>query len=239
MCSSLNMRVLGNGSADPSHTKGTCPDSFDAAMKVPSSVPPDVEVLGPVTSAQIAALIESRRITCSATLERAGVHLVRAWGREWLALPTVARGFKLWGFNRNGRARLDANGKLERRNAGPVSLFVSSDLRKREQQVLRLYDVEGESDALACIDQGMVSVIATTGGAGTLAGHDRHREWLMDHKPEEVAVVRDLDRVGEKGADAAAQWWQRQGIAVRVVRLPSELGEHGDVRDFLLGRAPR
>jgi DNA primase len=94
--------------------------------------------------------------------------------------------------------------------------------------------VEGESDAIACIDQGMLAVIAATGGAANLAGHERHRDWLTALKPVDVAVFGDLD--GPGAVERRAAWWLAQGVPARVVALPEVLGPGGDVRDYLLGR---
>jgi hypothetical protein len=198
------------------------------------------QVLGPPTSAQVAALRRTKRVTDDATLNRVGAKLVRWAGAEWLALPNLAGGWKCWGLDRSGRPRLDEGGKLARRNAGPVSLLVSPDLRSRNGAPLaRLFDVEGESDALACVDQGMRAIVASTGGAGTLKGHEQHAEWLDSLEPAEVVVVGDLDAPGRDGANRRADWWRSRGVAVRVPSLPETLGPGGDVRDFLLGRPAR
>ena len=48
--------------------------------------------------------------------------------------------------------------------------------------------------------------------------------------------MRDLDRSGREGSAKVAEWWLAQGVPVRVVPLPAELGEKGDLRDYLNGR---
>ena len=99
-----------------------------------------------------------------------------------------------------------------------------------------MWDVEGESDWIACIDAGIEHVIATTGGAGSRAGHIKHADWLTELKPAEVVVIRDLDDPGQDGAEKACGWWRSQGVAVRTLSLPDGLGRGGDLRDFLNGR---
>ena len=84
----------------------------------------------------------------------------------------------------------------------------------------------------------MLGVIATTGGASALTAHDRHRDWLRALEPREVVVVRDLDDAGRKGAARVSAWWRALGVRVVVLELPAELGEGGDLRDFLRGRRP-
>jgi len=148
-----------------------------------------------------------------------------AWKRRGLRLALDA----------TGRARRDEAGRLIRRNAGEVSLFVVRSSAPAE----RLYDVEGESDALACIDAGATDVFASTGGASTLKGHERWVDALLASPPKEVVVVGDLGGAGSKGAGARAKWWRNHGVSVRVLKLPTDLGPGGDVRDYLMGRPAR
>ena len=122
-----------------------------------------------------------------------------------------------WGLNGDGALRVDDVGKLERKNAGPISLMVSPELRGHDpREIIRLWDVEGESDLVACLDAGMVHVISGTGGASCLKGHDSCENWLLSLRPEEVAVVGDLDDAGQKGAEKRAQWWLNRGVPVRI-----------------------
>ena len=221
----------------------------DQAPPIAAQKPkPQVEVMGGATSAQVAALRRSRRLRDGETLDRISAKALRVrwpdddgdWKSpsDWLGLPTlVDGGFKLWALNQNGNPRLDGRGKLIRFNLGPVSFFASPAVRQRNgSKIRRLFDVEGESDGLACIDAGILHVVASTGGAGALAAHGRHFDWLCALEPDEVVIIRDLDDVGRAGAEKVAQWWLTQGLAVRIIKLPEELGEKGDLRDFLNGR---
>jgi putative DNA primase/helicase len=217
---------------------GATPCSTIPEKPCPPASP--VEIVGPVTSAQIAALKRSNRIADGQTLERVGAKEVRWNGAQWLGIPTLESTWKLWALNSNGVPRLDAKGKLERRNVGAVSLVISPALREGpKSDALRLWDVEGESDWIACIDAGIEHVIATTGGAGTSVGHVKHADWLAEIKPAEVVVVRDLDDPGREGAEKVCDWWRSQGVAVRILSLPESLGKGGDLRDFLNGRCER
>jgi hypothetical protein len=145
-------------------------------------------------------------------------------------------GWKLWGCDSNGNFRFDDRGGLDRRNVGPVSILASPAIEDGgSDSIERLFDVEGESDFLAAVESGLRNVIATTGGANALTGHERHRDWLLRLDPEEVAVIRDLDDAGRVGAEKAAEWWLGHGVSVRVVGLPEALGEKGDLRDYLNG----
>src|SRR5262249_2481106 len=89
---------------------------------------------------------------------------------------------------------------------------------------------------LAMVDAGAVAVISTTGGAKSLAGHDADCHWLLGLRPTEVVVVRDRDESGRTGFRSAENWWRRAGVRVPDFQLPDELGEGGELRDYLLGR---
>lgn len=198
--------------------------------------PPRAELrdLGPATSAQAEALVADGRVRDGATLARMGARHVEAWGSEWLLVLAINGGGKVWGVDGNGRIRRDGR-SLTRRNVGPVSIVATPDLRDRAdgaEPIERLYDLEGESDLLAWLDAGGVAAIASTGGAASTAGHERHAAWLRS-LTREVAVIRDRDDAGRKGAETAAAWWSAQGVAVRVVELPAEVGDGGDTRDYL------
>jgi hypothetical protein len=196
-----------------------------------------VEVVGDPTDAQVEALVRARRISRRETLERVGARLVRYSGAEWLGLPTVASTWKLLALDAVGRPRLDDRGRITRLNIGRVGIVAPLDLRGRTAgELKRLYDVEGESDLLALLDVGAFAAISTTGGATSLAGHDADREFLLSLRPSEVVVVRDLDEAGRNGARSALAWWQQAGVRVRALELPADLGDGGDVRDFLCGR---
>ena len=218
------LRELGDGAGEPPRARAVA-----------------VEDRGPPTEKQVAALVRSRRIRGGADLERIGARLVRVWGEEWIGFPTLAPGsWKVWALDGAGRPRVDDKQKVIRLNVGHVSLVAPSAIREalESSRALgsRLFDVEGESDLLAAIATGIKNVIATTGGAGTLAGHKRHRDALATLRPVDVVVIRDLDDAGRGGAEKAATWWHALGVKVRVLTLPEALGDGGDVRDFLLGR---
>ena len=208
--------------------------------KSPASVA--VTSIGPPTEAQVTALGALRRITDAADLEQFVARLVHVWDEDWVGFPTLAGGWKLWAVDRQGRPRWDANRRLVRKNVGSASLVVSSAVHQAidsgRQVEERLFDVEGESDALAATSAGIKYVLASTGGAVSLKAHRQHREMLEALAPAEVIIVRDLDVAGRKSAKHAATWWHEAGVSgkVRVLELPGALGEKGDLRDYLRGR---
>ncbi len=95
----------------------------------------------------------------------------------------------------------------------------------------RLIIAEGEFDRLVLEAQGF-DAVTSTGGAGSW-----RPEWsdALSDIPE-VFVCYDRDEAGESGALRVA----RQTPNARIVTLPNEVGEGGDVTDFFvrLGRTP-
>ncbi len=215
-------------------------DSDEQAARAPARANdrrPEIEIVGVPTEEQAKALTHSRRVVLAETLDAVGIKRIRCYGDEWLGIPALNGSWKLWAVEASGKPRL-AGGKLGRRNAGPVSIVRSAALAGNPTGLQRLWDVEGESDLLACVEAGIEHVVASTGGATSLAGHDRQSEWLIGLQPQEVCVVGDLDDAGARGAEQRAAWWRSQGIPTRVVGLPIELGPKGDLRDYLNGRCP-
>jgi len=95
----------------------------------------------------------------------------------------------------------------------------------------RLIVAEGEFDRLVLEARGF-DAVTSTGGAGSWRS-----EWssALSEIPK-VFVCYDRDEAGESGALRVA----RQIPAARIVILPDEVGEGGDVTDFFvrLGRTP-
>src|SRR5207249_2207134 len=84
---------------------------------------------------------------------------------------------------------------------------------------------EGEFDRLVLESQGFAAV-TSTGGAGTF-----RREWAEALREiPEVYVCFDRDDAGQKGAERVGGLIPR----ARLVELPEEVGEGGDVTDFFV-----
>jgi hypothetical protein len=103
---------------------------------------------------------------------------------------------------------------------GSNAALYGSHLLSEKSEV---YICEGELDALVLRSKGLVAV-SSTGGAKTFI-----KEWssFFVNIPR-VYVVFDLDDAGRKGALAIGKLIPHS----RIVMLPEELGEHGDVTDF-------
>jgi hypothetical protein len=225
--------------------------SADACFEEPKASEPrkfETKDLGSPTSTQVSRLIRSRHLKPQGaleTLESLGARRLSvrwsgdggSWGpwREGVGFPTLAGGWKVWGLDAEGRCDLDDHRKFRRRNVGEVSIVPSPEPGAEDavRAVERLWDVEGESDLLAALQAGLEHVVSSTGGATSLAGHERHEEVLLGLHPREVVVVRDLDAAGRNGGEKVAAWWLKRGVSVRVLALPEHLGDGGDLRDYL------
>ena len=95
----------------------------------------------------------------------------------------------------------------------------------------RLIICEGEFDSLVLEAQGF-SAVTSTGGAGSFRA-----EWAEHFLPiPEVYVCYDRDQAGQEGAQRVARLIPHS----KIVDLPEEVGEGGDITDFFvrLGRTP-
>ncbi len=89
----------------------------------------------------------------------------------------------------------------------------------------RLIICEGEFDRLV-LEAERIPAVTSTGGAGVF-----RREWATDFKSiPEVYVCFDRDDAGRSGALRVAQLIPHS----RIVELPTEVGEGGDVTDFFV-----
>ena len=95
----------------------------------------------------------------------------------------------------------------------------------------RLIICEGEFDRLVLEAQGFAAV-TSTGGAGSFRA-----EWAEHFLPiPKVFVCFDRDEAGRRGAERVAEFIPHS----KIVDLPEEVGEGGDVTDYFvrLGRTP-
>lgn len=84
----------------------------------------------------------------------------------------------------------------------------------------------GELDALRT-SQESFSVISGTLGEGSF-----RPEWAETLKGRDAAIIYDLDKTGEKGPEKVASILEGIARSVKVVKLPEDLGEKGDLTDF-------
>lgn len=89
----------------------------------------------------------------------------------------------------------------------------------------RIFVTEGEWSKMALETQGYPSV----GVPGASVFKD---EWISYFKDKEVNLVYDLDAGGENGTKVVIKKLISVAKEIRVIRLPKELGEGKDVRNF-------
>ena len=106
--------------------------------------------------------------------------------------------------------------------AGAEAALYGAHLLSGAQEVVIC---EGEMDALVLRSRGILAV-SSTGGAGTFL--DQWVPWF-EGIPK-IYIIYDLDEAGKIGALMVGKLIPR----AQIVRLPPELGEHGDVTDFFM-----
>ena len=52
------------------------------------------------------------------------------------------------------------------------------------------------------------------------------------NSPRNQRMVRDNDDTGRHGTEITTQFWDSLGVANKVVELPPEVGDGGDLRDY-------
>jgi hypothetical protein len=197
--------------------------------------PPRIETGDVAIFLRLDALVKYNQLKDESCFCAVQQHPVEWAGEEWLGFPTLTPGsWKLLGFDWDGRIRRE-NGSIQKRNVGPVSIVASDKLREAldsRKPIPTLYDVEGEGDLLCAIEHGLDPVLTSTGGAGTTKGHEHCRDLLNQLDIGEVQIVRDNDETGRHGAKITTQFWDSLGVTNRVIELPPEVGDGGDLRDY-------
>ncbi|MFC1482292.1 toprim domain-containing protein [Myxococcota bacterium] len=101
---------------------------------------------------------------------------------------------------------------------------------KKHGAAERLYLVNGEPSVWACAQAG-VPAVCTCAGEGTAPTRDMIAD-LTEAGARQVAVVFDNDDEGRKGAVSAVAALRAGGLEAVALKLPAELGEHGDLDDL-------
>jgi DNA primase len=88
---------------------------------------------------------------------------------------------------------------------------------------------EGELDRLALLSKN-ISAITSTHGAMTFK-----QEWCEKiGKGRKIYICYDNDEAGKKGAEKVAKMVENSGNEIFIVSLPQEVGEGGDITDYLV-----
>jgi len=155
-------------------------------------------------------------------------HLL-GWSGGRITIPIPNRNGEI-AFFKLAKDPEDASGgpKMYATPGSSIELYGWERVLAKPQKVIIC---EGEFDRLVLEAQGFHAVTCT-GGAGSF-----RREWAeaLSEVPE-VFVCYDRDEAGESGALKVARLIPH----ARIVQLPGEVGEGGDVTDFFvrLGRSP-
>lgn len=198
------------------------------------AAPPQIETGDVAIFLKLDALVRYNQLKDERPFYGVEQHPVYWAGNEWLGFRTLTDSWKLLGLDWDGRIRRE-HGSIQKRNVGPVSVVASDKLRESLDDGLRietLYDVEGEGDLLCAIERGLDPVLTSTGGAGSTSGHERCRALLAKLDIGDVQIVRDNDGAGRHGAEITTQFWDSLGVPNKVVELPPEVGDGGDLRDY-------
>ena len=92
---------------------------------------------------------------------------------------------------------------------------------------------EGELDRLALLSKN-IPAITSTHGAMTFK-----QEWCEKvGKGRKIYICYDNDEAGKKGAEKVAKMLENVGNEIFIVSLPQEVGEDGDITDYLVKLNP-
>jgi hypothetical protein len=196
--------------------------------------PPRIETGDVAIFLRLDALVKYNQLRDESCFAKVEWRTVEWAAEEWLGFRTLTDSWKLLGLDWDGRIRRE-NGSIKKRNVGPVSIVGSGKLREAldsQKPIPTLYDVEGEGDLLCAIEHDLDPVLTSTGGAGTTSGHERCRDLLTQLDIGEVQIVRDHDDAGRHGAKITAAFWDSLSVPNKIIELPAEVGDGGDLRDY-------
>jgi hypothetical protein len=189
------------------------------AKQIEESLPEeDVEAWHVALPTNIREWLQGQRGLSDEVIARAKL----GWDGERIVIP-VAKADGSWLFaKRRQPPGKEESGPKYQYPQGSKAMLYGAELLSGVQEVIVC---EGELDALILRSRGFVAV-SGTGGAGTFP-----EEWAgMFSSIPKVYVVFDLDDAGKKGSQAVGRLIPH----ARIVQLPEELGEHGDVTDFFM-----
>jgi DNA primase len=150
------------------------------------------------------------------------LHLL-GWNGTRITIPVFDRdgNFAFYKLAKDPETKSDSPKMLATPGAHAEIYSWERVLTRPEQLII----CEGEFDRLVLESQGFAA-ITSTGGALTF-----RPEWDEDFREiPDVYICYDYDAAGRKGADRVARLIPR----AKVIQLPEEVGEGGDVTDFFV-----
>ena len=150
------------------------------------------------------------------------------WGKDYITFPIKSDAgeylfFKLREDPEKGKAKISYPSSKDNDNKTKASLFgkIGTD-----RQII----CEGEIDVLSLISHG-VDAVTSSHGVSTFK-----EEWAQDFKGcKEIYICFDNDEAGKIGAKRVGDLFYEKGFRnVYIVDLPGDVGEKGDVNDYLV-----
>lgn len=155
------------------------------------------------------------------------------YGKSWITIPIKDE----YGSFRFFKLRQDPSAGNEKitypksTKINPIEAQIYGwDMLQAEKE--RIVICEGELDRLALISKG-IKAVTSTHGAMTFK-----EEWGETLKSiKQIYICYDNDEAGKKGAERVAKivvkMVEKGGIETFIVTLPNEVGEGGDITDYL------
>lgn len=164
---------------------------------------------------RIKSYLNARGIT-DAVIE----HNKITWDGERIVIP-IFNVDGIWMFNKYRRDPAADFGPKYSYDKGAVSALYGAEKLSLSDKVIIC---EGEFDSLILEAHGFVGV-TSTGGAGTF-----RESWFDLMAGKELFMCFDKDEAGSKGMEKLA----RMRPEMKMIPLPVEVGEHGDITDFFV-----
>lgn len=150
------------------------------------------------------------------------------WGKDYITFPMKSDSgeylfFKLREDPDKGKAKISYPSSKDNDNKTKAVLFGKIGT---ERQVI----CEGEIDVLSLLSIGL-DAVTSSHGVSTFK-----EEWVQDFKGcKEIYICFDNDEAGKIGAKRVGDLFYEKGFRnVYIVDLPGEVGEKGDVNDYLV-----
>lgn len=151
------------------------------------------------------------------------------YGKNWITIPIK----DIYGAYRFFKLRQDPNAGSKKITypRGTKSCHIEAQIYGWDtlaSDAKRIVICEGELDRLALLSKN-IPAITSTHGAMTFK-----QEWCTKiGKKREIYIVFDNDETGRKGSRRVAKLLENTGNKLYIVTLPHEVGESGDITDYL------
>lgn len=179
--------------------------------------------------ANIRQYLNARSIT-DAVIDAHKLGWGKFYGKNWITIPIK----DIYGAFQFFKLRQDPNAGDEKRTypKGTKDHPVEAQIYGWDTLASgaeRIVICEGELDRLALLSKNMPA-ITSTHGAMTFK-----QEWCENvSKGQKTYTCYDNDDAGKKGAERVAKILENGGNETYIVTLPQEVGEGGDITDFLI-----